>query len=242
MQTRKVPIPVPKTAPDQPESLPAWRVDPAGDVHQILSARPLTKTLYRPSSPEEAREMLQHTVRRRGFLAGLGMLSLGGLAIPLDYFNPRHVTGFGGVITVPAGLVPKPGQDPVHYLQGKVWLVNLKPGDGVPEAFRTVAPPSAKGGLLALYHRCVHLGCTVPWNPNFEFGGVTGWFRCPCHGSTYTKGGIRVFGPATRSLDTFEITAVTSAGVSIDTSKITLGGLNDPQQAQGRAVPAGPFV
>ena len=61
------------------------------------------------------------------------------------------------------------------------------------------------GGLLALYQKCVHLGCTVQWLATFDFQNQTGWFRCPCHQSTYTKAGVRVFGPAPRSLDTFEI-------------------------------------
>ena len=217
MRQRPAPSQLP---PDSLEPLPAWRVDADGEPHQLLRG----------------------VMLRRGFLAGLGALSLGSLAVFLNFFNPRGVTGFGGLVDIPASLVPKPGQDPVHFLEGRVWLVNLRPGDGVPEAFRSVAPPSAQGGLLALYHVCPHLGCTVPWRSDFEFGGVTGWFRCPCHGSTYTKGGIRVFGPAQRSMDTLQIKAVTSGGVTIDTSRITRGSLNDPQRASGRAVPAGPFA
>jgi cytochrome b6-f complex iron-sulfur subunit len=62
------------------------------------------------------------------------------------------------------------------------------------------------GGLLALWQKCPHLGCTVPYRADFSFLGRTGWFRCPCHGSTYTKeGGILVAGPAPRPMDRFSI-------------------------------------
>jgi cytochrome b6-f complex iron-sulfur subunit len=231
------------TTPPPLQPTPVWHVRPEDITESIRTAQPEEHAATFATTDRRARLLL----RRRalllgGFWAGLGVLAMGGLATTLDFFNPRDVKGFGGLLTIPAANVPRPGADPIHFLEGKVWLVNLKPGEGVPEEFRSFAPASEQGGLLALYHKCVHLGCTVPWRPDFAFGGVTGWFRCPCHGSTYTKGGVRVFGPATRSLDTFQITAVTAQGVTIDTGKITLGAADDPQQKAGRAVPPGPFA
>ena len=52
---------------------------------------------------------------------------------------------------------------------------------------------------LALYQKCVHLGCTVP----FRDSCVS--FKCPCHGSHYNISGEFLDGPAPRSLDRFEI-------------------------------------
>jgi cytochrome b6-f complex iron-sulfur subunit len=50
---------------------------------------------------------------------------------------------------------------------------------------------------IALYQRCVHLGCTVPYrNDCFSF-------KCPCHGSRYNTDGEYLDGPAPRSLDRF---------------------------------------
>src|SRR5437016_3412754 len=95
--------------------------------------------------------------------------------------------------------------------------VNLKPGEGVPPAFTSFAAPSQDGGLLALYQKCPHLGCTVPWRSDFEFESVKGWFRCPCHGSTYTKAGVRVFGPAPRPMDSFLVTPNPDGSIVIDT-------------------------
>jgi cytochrome b6-f complex iron-sulfur subunit len=220
------------------EEAPAWRIGPGGVTTQVATARPETRTAEIASqTPVDRLALKRRDLLRGGFWAGLAMLTVGGLASFLDLFNPRDIRGFGSVVNVPGSQVPKPGADPYHFLEGKLWLINLKPGEGVPQQFQSVAPPSEKGGLLALYHKCVHLGCTVPWRPDFEFGGVNGWFRCPCHGSTYTKGGVRVFGPAPRSLDSFAITKVDASGVSVNTGKITLGNTSDPQ----RVVDPGPY-
>jgi cytochrome b6-f complex iron-sulfur subunit len=52
---------------------------------------------------------------------------------------------------------------------------------------------------IALYQRCVHLGCTVPFrNDCFSF-------KCPCHGSHYNVDGEFLDGPAPRSLDRFQV-------------------------------------
>ncbi|MGH2482800.1 MAG: ubiquinol-cytochrome c reductase iron-sulfur subunit, partial [Ktedonobacteraceae bacterium] len=52
---------------------------------------------------------------------------------------------------------------------------------------------------VALYQRCVHLGCTVP----FRNDCVS--FKCPCHGSHYNVNGEYLDGPAPRSLDRFKM-------------------------------------
>ena len=50
---------------------------------------------------------------------------------------------------------------------------------------------------VALYQRCVHLGCTVPFRDDCDS------FKCPCHGSHYNVNGEYLDGPAPRSLDRF---------------------------------------
>jgi cytochrome b6-f complex iron-sulfur subunit len=87
-----------------------------------------------------------------------------------------------------------------------------------------------------MYWKCPHLGCTVPWNGAFNgaavgFPGVVGWFRCPCHGSTYSRAGVRVFGPAPRSLDTFELILNGDGSITVNTGAIT----------SGSAIPANPL-
>lgn len=54
-------------------------------------------------------------------------------------------------------------------------------------------------GLMALFQRCVHLGCRVPWC------GPSQGFECPCHGSKYNAIGEYFAGPAPRNLDRFNV-------------------------------------
>ena len=78
-------------------------------------------------------------------LGGLVALEMGGLA--LAYMQPRLAEGeFGGVVTV-GKLEDFPPGSVTHMPNGRFYLVRL-----------------ADGGLLALYQRCTHLGCSVPWD------------------------------------------------------------------------------
>ena len=60
----------------------------------------------------------------------------------------------------------------------------------------------AAGGLMALFQRCVHLGCRVPWCDTSQ------GFECPCHGSKYNYTGEYFAGPAPRNLDRFVVDLV----------------------------------
>ena len=68
-------------------------------------------------------------------------------------------------------------------------------------------------GLVAVYQRCVHLGCRVPWCNSSQ------GFECPCHGSKYNMIGEYFAGPAPRNLDRFNVSAV-SGRLIIDTGTI----------------------
>ncbi len=134
-----------------------------------------------------------------GFWSGMSLAVVGLVGSPLDFMWPRTEGGFGGPLPVTADRVPPEGGDPVIIPEGRFFLLNLAAGT-TPNGEKT------PGGLLALWRKCPHLGCTVPWRPEFEFAARKGWFRCPCHGSTYTKeGGIIVAGPAPRPLDVFPL-------------------------------------
>lgn len=176
---------------------------------------------------EQARQAEARKVARRSFLrvtvfAGLNLFVGGMLASFLGFFNLRGPSGFGAPVTVPASSIPPVGSPPVRIPEGKFWLVNLQGSEG------DVTSVGGTGGLLALYWKCPHLGCTVPWNGAFDgaavnFPGITGWFRCPCHGSTYSKAGVRVFGPAPRSMDTFAVQVNGDGTLTVNTRAITSG-------------------
>ncbi len=206
-------------SPAMGESGDAWR--------QALATRRTVPALANAPGAQASRpdiEASRRTFIRGSFLGGLGLALLGSVGFLLDFLYPRNVRGFGG--PVPAGKVAdyKKGADPKHFLDGQFWVVNLDA-----EESRT-GGSGGGAGLVALWHKCPHLGCTVPWRPEFTYEGDKGWFRCPCHGSTYTKSGIRIYGPAPRSMDTMKIDVDGSGNVIVQTGQRTLGGPDNPQR------------
>jgi cytochrome b6-f complex iron-sulfur subunit len=85
-------------------------------------------------------------------------------------------------------------------------------------------------GLLALYWKCKHLGCTVPWKPDEDYQGNQGIFHCPCHGSIYLRNGQNVAGPAPQPLDYFPI-EIAGGKISVDTGKPQTRVQFEPSQA-----------
>ena len=149
-----------------------------------------------------------------GFWGGVFATLIAAVGGLLDSLYPRKVAGFGGKVV--AGKVEDfPAGTKVQNLEGRFWLVSLTEEQGGP-------------GLLALWQKCPHLGCTVPWRDGFVFKDpatgqdTKGWFRCPCHGSTYTNAGVRVWGPAPRSMDTMALT-IENGNIMVDTGAITPG-------------------
>jgi cytochrome b6-f complex iron-sulfur subunit len=167
---------------------------------------------------------------RRGILAFAGwgtmaIIGLQALVAFIVYFWPRKLGTFGSKISVGTPDQFQPG-DVKYFVDGKFYLVRLAPNDELAD--------DAAGGFLALYQKCVHLGCTVPWRPDFEwpFNGhtVKGLFRCPCHGSTYLKNGQIIYGPAPRPLDYMKIT-LENGKLVVDTGTIKQRDKWDPSQA-----------
>lgn len=65
-------------------------------------------------------------------------------------------------------------------------------------------------GFYALRAVCTHLGCTPRWLD------TEGYFKCPCHGSGFTKEGINFEGPAPRPLERHHITLDEEGVIVID--------------------------
>lgn len=80
------------------------------------------------------------------------------------------------------------------------------------------------GGFLAMWHRCTHLGCTVPWKEE------EGRFHCPCHSSVFDTRGEVLSGPAPRPLDLFSLKIIDDE-VIVDTGNPIERDLYDPSQA-----------
>lgn len=216
-------------AQDERHRAVAWRMA-SGPAQRLLTAVRADTEAARRRTPIAVAAPPRILISRRTFILssfwtalGLAMTSaLGGL----DFMFPRKIAGFGGPIPVPSEQIPKPGAPPIHINKGKFWLANLKPEEGVYGELGQ----AGEGGLLALWQKCPHLGCTVPWRGDFVFGGVKSWFRCPCHGSTYTKAGIRVFGPAPRPMDTMKIEKQADGSIIVQTGQRTQGANDNPQR------------
>jgi cytochrome b6-f complex iron-sulfur subunit len=184
---------------------------------------PETAVLAPPAQQPGAPIISRRRMLLVGFWTSIAAMVAGAATCSLDLIYPTKVTGFGGKVTVPAAQVPAQGNK-VQIAEGRFWLVNLNAEQGGP-------------GLLALWWKCPHLGCTVPWRPTFVWPDPTtgalkqGWFRCPCHGSTYTDAGIRVFGPAPRSMDTMAISVSESGDITVDTGSVVNGGPDNPDRA-----------
>lgn len=126
--------------------------------------------------------------------------------------TPTSVARFGDPIPLPGTLDDYPIGSVTVERRGKFYLAH------VPE------------GLLALYWKCTHLGCTVPFKANEEFQGNYGVFRCPCHGSIYLPNGVNVAGPTRRPLDLMEV-QLSGNRIIVDTGKIRQRTGWDPSDA-----------
>ncbi|MGH2532804.1 MAG: ubiquinol-cytochrome c reductase iron-sulfur subunit [Thermomicrobiales bacterium] len=157
--------------------------------------------------PREARRVTRRTFVRNATL-GAVVLMLAQLGAGFArFFWPNQTGAFGGEIRVQGAQVPEVNGTPFKKTEGKFYVVHTE------------------DGLLALYWKCPHLGCTVPWNEG------RGQFVCPCHGSVYTYDGVRIAGPAPRPMDLMAVSIAQTGDIIVDTGAITQRGDYDPGQA-----------
>ena len=168
-------------------------------------------------------------------LMGASLASFGAASV-IGFLWPPPSTGFGGKIKagktsdILASIATN--KEPFYVANARTYLNAYPPGD-VSKAKNVYAAsliPGMEAGLVALYQRCVHLGCRVPWCKSSQ------WFECPCHGSKYNRVGEKKGGPAPRGLDRFPID-VGGGTVTINTGQRILGppiGTNTTgQEAEG---------
>jgi cytochrome b6-f complex iron-sulfur subunit len=129
-----------------------------------------------------------------------------------DLLNPNASGAFGGVVD--AGPVTDYAEEGTvsYFLDGRFYVTQFK------------------GGLRALYQKCPHLGCRVPFCDSSER------FECPCHGSVYNIIGEYLAGPAPRGMDRFPI-HIREGRVLVDTSTVVPG--PDRGVLTGPSTPAG---
>jgi cytochrome b6-f complex iron-sulfur subunit len=113
-----------------------------------------------------------------------------------------------------------------------MWITAY-PSSALEKARKVYSAPELAGmeaGVIALYQKCVHLGCRVPKCDTSQ------WFECGCHGSQYNQAGEKKGGPAPRGLDRFAM-SVSGGSLTVDTGVIIQGppiGTNTTgQEAEG---------
>jgi cytochrome b6-f complex iron-sulfur subunit len=208
------------------------RTTPGTDVAVPAETAPVP---YVPVDPET------FGVTRRQFfnrsiiaMFGLGLSGFG--AAVLAFLWPTLGGGFGSKITV--GKVDdiqqaiNDAKQPFYSSEGRLYISSY-PKDAVSKAkksYSSAVIPGMEAGFVALYQKCVHLGCRVP------FCATSQWFECPCHGSQYNRVGEKKGGPAPRGLDRFAV-EVKGGQINVDTGIVILGppiGVNTTgQEAEG---------
>ena len=181
-----------------------------------------TAVVYEPVDLEEL-GVTRRQFFNRSILAGSG-LGLGAFGVAaLAFLWPSAGGGFGGKVVVGSEADAKDAFDnkiPFYNAAAKTYIVAY-PKDDLPKAKKIAAytAPIIAGmeaGYVALYQKCVHLGCRVPWCPSSQ------WFECPCHGSKYNRVGEKQGGPAPRGLDRFAL-EVTGGNIVVDTGLLVTG-------------------
>jgi cytochrome b6-f complex iron-sulfur subunit len=201
----------------------------------LATVAPSTPAPWNPPDPETI------GVSRRQFLnrSVLGTSAFGlsafGVGI-IGFLWPSSSGGFGSKIRVGSfddiNSKIAQGDGFAYYPEGRMWITAY-PGSALDKAEAVYSEPELVGmraGFVALYQKCVHLGCRVPECKTSQ------WFECPCHGSQYNRVGEKKGGPAPRGLDRFA-TSVEGGALTVDTGTIIQGppiGTNTTgQEAEG---------
>ena len=204
-----------------------------GDLVPVSEPAPLA-----PFVPPDADEI---GVYRRQFLnrsiVGGFLLGLSGFgAAVLAFLWPQTRGGFGSKIAVgkltDINKAILNGNGFAYYPEGRMWITAY-PSSALDKAVKTYSPAELAGmkaGVIALYQKCVHLGCRVPACLTSQ------WFECGCHGSQYNQVGEKKGGPAPRGLDRFAM-IVAAGSLTVNTGQIIQGppiGTNTTgQEAEG---------
>ena len=188
---------------------------------------------YDPVDEEEL-GVTRRQFLNRGLVGTVGFSVAGFGAACLGFLWPTGAAGFGGKVQagkisdILAAIQAKAA--PYYVPEARAYVVQYPKADlpAAKKIYSAVTYAGMEEGLVALYQRCVHLGCRVPWCQTSQ------WFECPCHGSKYNRVGEKKAGPAPRGLDRFGI-LVAGGQLTINTGDIEIGpaiGTNTTGQQQ----------
>ncbi len=212
------PVPLAADEPVSEESavLPIGAAPEADEEPAAVAVQVETEQRLVEVSPEEA-----GVTRRQFFNRALGVTfgTFSGLLGTsfLAFLWPRISGGFGSDVNAGAvsDLLDQAINDdgsvtPVFVPEARAYVV---PGpDALSEQFDDRSVEAA--GVMAIWQKCVHLGCRVPWCSTSQ------GFECPCHGSKYNSIGEYNAGPAPRNLDRFVVEVTDGGDLIIKTGTV----------------------
>ena len=190
----------------------------------------------KPLTPDALAVSRRQFLNRAWGLSFVGFLGFFGMGT-LSFLWPKLTGGFGTKIDAgnAADIMKKIGPDgdfqPIFNSEGRFWLTYYD-GDGDAPVYAITGATETK--IQALYRKCVHLGCSVP------FCTTSSLFECPCHGSKYMLTGEHFEGPAPRGLDRFPVT-IEGGNLIVDTSSLQMGPPRGTSTWEKFARPRGDF-
>ncbi len=210
-------------------------LEPSPGKPALSAAGGLIRFGEAPADPEQV------SVTRRQFfnrsILATQSLVLGSFGLAMIAFLwPSLSGGFGSKVRagslddILSEIAEK--KEPYYVPEARSYVVPF-PESALPAA-KKVYPesvvPGMEAGVIALFQKCPHLGCRVPWCATSQ------WFECPCHGSKYNRVGEKKGGPAPRGMDQFPV-EVSGDQVVINTGITVQGppiGVNTTgQEAEG---------
>jgi cytochrome b6-f complex iron-sulfur subunit len=219
---------VESVAPEQPAQATGRDIERAASLERVSAGTVVVPGRSAPPATVGPIDPETYGQTRRQFLnrgvVGLMVVSISGFgASVVAFLWPTVSGGFGSKIT--AGTVDAvqkviATKQPFYNPQGRFYI-NPYPTDSATQAkAKKVYSPGLlvgmEAGYVALYQKCVHLGCRVPWCTSSQ------WFECPCHGSKYSRVGEKKGGPAPRGLDRFAL-SIAGGLISVDTKTVYVG-------------------
>ncbi len=149
-----------------------------------------------PGKPDAPESCEKCDVDRRDFLneisfGALAVAGLGSAVVSYQYMSPNVL--FEPPTKFRAGSPDLYPVDSVTYLQDQLVYIMR-----------------SSAGFWAVSAVCTHLGCITAWHPE------TNLIQCPCHGSKFTRDGVKVAGPAPRPLPHFSVTLSPDGELVVD--------------------------
>ncbi len=209
---------------------------PAPEV-EVEAPPPTTAVVQEVQRVEELSSEEAGVTRRQFFTRALlatfgGYMALFGIT-SLAFLWPRLSGGFGsdidaGPISEIRNQITRPDGSilPLFLPEARAYVVPFD--ESLVDTSQFEGTDVVTAGLTALFQRCVHLGCRVPWCDTSQ------GFECPCHGSKYNYVGEYRAGPAPRNLDRFVVedsggNLIIKTGSIIQTARALISTVPYPQ-------------